>query len=578
MMRLFEVAWKRLWLIAVVAIVLVSAAVGASLLQTPQYQASVQVLVGQGGLTETPNEAVGLQQLTQTMAQIASSRPVSEAVIEELDLSTDAEEFASNRAVSQVSATQVIEISYTDTDPQRAQEVANAIGEAFSEEVSDITSSDTPITARILSQAEVPDSPASPEPVRNGILALALGGMLGVGLALLLEYFDDSWGSPEEAERISGVPTFGIIPEFTAATGKMVAPGWRKRAPDPQPVAAGVGRSVEKIEYREIARDGRVLWPMGMALVDAQGRVEETNPAFREMFGFAEKEIRGADFSEFATHPDDVDVGAKAQSELASKEREHYRIEKRCIKQDGQLMWVRLTVSAVRGPKGEARFFIAMVENITDRKQVEESLRLSKESQRHSEERLRAVVEQAPLIVHSFTPEGFSLMSNGDWDKFWHEGEEANGSNLFDDERLRSAGLTPYIEKSVKDKDVVTTPTLDCTQPQKNGSPSPQCLVNAFIHPVRDEAGRVSEVVVMLEDVTASEQAKERLRTSSAERERFEHELERAREERQRLEDELQRTVAGREQVQERLQKSEERLRSFIRFAADMSSEEEKEG
>jgi capsular polysaccharide biosynthesis protein len=54
----------------------------------------------------------------------------------------------------------------------------------------------------------------SPKPLRNGLLALVLGLMLGTGMAFLLEYLDHSWRSPEEAEQITGVPTVGIIPEF----------------------------------------------------------------------------------------------------------------------------------------------------------------------------------------------------------------------------------------------------------------------------------------------------------------------------------------------------------------------------
>jgi capsular polysaccharide biosynthesis protein len=38
--------------------------------------------------------------------------------------------------------------------------------------------------------------------------------MIGVGLALLLDYLDDDWDSPEEVERISGVPTFAVVPTF----------------------------------------------------------------------------------------------------------------------------------------------------------------------------------------------------------------------------------------------------------------------------------------------------------------------------------------------------------------------------
>jgi capsular polysaccharide biosynthesis protein len=52
------------------------------------------------------------------------------------------------------------------------------------------------------------------------LLALVAGGALGVALAFLLEYLDDSWGSPEEAEQISGVPTFGVIPTFKVSKAR----------------------------------------------------------------------------------------------------------------------------------------------------------------------------------------------------------------------------------------------------------------------------------------------------------------------------------------------------------------------
>ena len=50
--------------------------------------------------------------------------------------------------------------------------------------------------------------------------------VFGMRLAFLLEYVDDSWRSPEEAEQVSGVPTFGVIPEFEALTGKKEAEGY----------------------------------------------------------------------------------------------------------------------------------------------------------------------------------------------------------------------------------------------------------------------------------------------------------------------------------------------------------------
>jgi capsular polysaccharide biosynthesis protein len=42
--------------------------------------------------------------------------------------------------------------------------------------------------------------------------------MLGVGLAFLLEYLDDSWRSPEEVEQFLGLPNFGTIPHFDVSS------------------------------------------------------------------------------------------------------------------------------------------------------------------------------------------------------------------------------------------------------------------------------------------------------------------------------------------------------------------------
>jgi capsular exopolysaccharide synthesis family protein len=64
----------------------------------------------------------------------------------------------------------------------------------------------------VLDRAELPDAPVDSNPLRNGLLALAVGGVLAIAGALLLEYLDDSWRSLEEAARISGVPTFALIP------------------------------------------------------------------------------------------------------------------------------------------------------------------------------------------------------------------------------------------------------------------------------------------------------------------------------------------------------------------------------
>lgn len=218
---LLRVVWRRLWIIALMPLLLTGAAVGFSLQQTPMYQASIQILVGQErGITSTPNDVVGLQQLTRTMAEAINSRPVADAVIREQNLNMQPDVFLSNMKVAQIPNTQFIKVDYKDPNPERAQRIANSIGDVFSNRISQISPSANSITATVWERAVTPNKPVSPNPVRNGLLALALGLMLGLGLAFLLEYLDDSWRSPEEVERISGVPTFGIIPEFEVLQGR----------------------------------------------------------------------------------------------------------------------------------------------------------------------------------------------------------------------------------------------------------------------------------------------------------------------------------------------------------------------
>jgi capsular exopolysaccharide synthesis family protein len=206
---------RRLWVISVVAVVLAGAAVGFSMAQTPVYEASTKILVGQErGVTIDPNYAYGLQQLTQTMVGGVSSRPVAKAVIRQENLRMTTEEFLSHLSAEQEPETQWIQVHYTDSSPERAQRLANAVSDVFSKQVSEVNSGATAITVTVWERAVVPDAPVAPNPVRNGLLALALGLFIGVGLAFVLEYRDDRWNSPEEMERVSGAPTFGIIPEF----------------------------------------------------------------------------------------------------------------------------------------------------------------------------------------------------------------------------------------------------------------------------------------------------------------------------------------------------------------------------
>ena len=212
-----QVVRRRWWVIMLVTIIVSGLALGFSLLQQPAYESSVKFLVGQGQGGDggnLQNEVQGLQQISETMVEAVATRPVAQEVIDKLGLTMSAELFLRNLNAEQVGGSQFIEVSYQDPDPKTAQRIANSVGDTFSEQVSEVSPSASAITATVWERAVEPTSPVSPDPIRNVILALILGVMLGVGLAFLLDRLDDNWRSPEEVEQVSGVPTFVVIPAF----------------------------------------------------------------------------------------------------------------------------------------------------------------------------------------------------------------------------------------------------------------------------------------------------------------------------------------------------------------------------
>jgi capsular polysaccharide biosynthesis protein len=216
-----QVLRRRFFVVLLVMCVCAGIASGLSFLQTPVYQSSIKIMVGQSqGIARDPAQATNLQLLTLTLGEAVATYPVAQAVIQDLDLDISPRDMLDNTNVEVITSTQFIDVSYTDTDPRRAQWIANAIGDNFSEQVSDVSPKVSGITATVWEPAVVPQAPISPNPVRNILIGIVLGSMLGVGLAFLFDYLDDRWQSPEEAERISGVSTIGVIPEIATSKGR----------------------------------------------------------------------------------------------------------------------------------------------------------------------------------------------------------------------------------------------------------------------------------------------------------------------------------------------------------------------
>jgi capsular polysaccharide biosynthesis protein len=171
----------------VVAVMLVAVGVSwASFLQTPTYEASAQVWVDQKQGAQQTNLAEtveGLQTIILAMIHAIDSRPVAEKAIQRLELENTLTpaELLDNLTIEQVESTSFIVLTYEDTDPVEATKIVNTVGEVSSELISERSAAGSQLTAELYEEAVVPDSPVSPDPLRNGLLTLVIGLVLCAG-------------------------------------------------------------------------------------------------------------------------------------------------------------------------------------------------------------------------------------------------------------------------------------------------------------------------------------------------------------------------------------------------------------
>jgi PAS domain S-box-containing protein len=134
--------------------------------------------------------------------------------------------------------------------------------------------------------------------------------------------------------------------------------------------------------------------PLAIGIYDPQGHQIRVNRKMCEMLGYSEAELAQID----PTHPDDKEEGLRLFRELIEGKRESYQREKRYIRKDGTIIWADLTAAVVRDRQGKARYIVIMVQDITERKQIEQALK-------ESEERFKRTVENAPdpILIYQGT-------------------------------------------------------------------------------------------------------------------------------------------------------------------------------
>jgi PAS domain S-box-containing protein len=139
--------------------------------------------------------------------------------------------------------------------------------------------------------------------------------------------------------------------------------------------------------FRRVFEEG----PLGLALVGKDHRFLNVNSAFSRLVGYSASELSYMSFEDI-THPDDRQTDAALADQLFGGEVPFYQMSKRFVTKNGEAIWANLTRSVVSDQNGNPLYALSMIEDITQRKRMDETLR-------DSEERFRVALKNSPVVV-----------------------------------------------------------------------------------------------------------------------------------------------------------------------------------
>ena len=211
-----KVLWKRKFSIILVALVFAIATFGYSaFLAKKEYQSTSRIYVvsrqNQDNNALTNSDLQAGSYLVKDYREIILSQNVLSQAIEELKLDMTPAELLKKISVSVPTDTRILSITAKDGDPKEAARIANGLRNVAAEKIISVTKVSDVTT---LDEAEVPQSPSSPNIRRNVLLGFIAGAGLMVVLMVVVEVLDDRVKRPEDVEELMGLTLLGVVPDI----------------------------------------------------------------------------------------------------------------------------------------------------------------------------------------------------------------------------------------------------------------------------------------------------------------------------------------------------------------------------
>lgn len=247
----------------------------------------------------------------------------------------------------------------------------------------------------------------------------------------------------------------------------------------------------------------------GVAVADVSGRFLLFNAAISRMLGRTPGEVIADQWPRYFGffEPDGVTPFPFEQLPLRRAIRgESVDDAELMIRRDheSEAGWVSITARPVRNSRGELIGGVSVMRDLSERKAAEQALRLS-------ETRLRLLVEQAPVSIQTFWPDGRVRRVNRAWEQlFGVTPADIPGYNILADPQLVERGIMPLIQRAFAGETLAIPPIPYV--PDRGPFVGRQLWTRAHIYPVMDERRQIYEVVLIHEDISEQKRTEDELR------------------------------------------------------------------
>ena len=248
--------------------------------------------------------------------------------------------------------------------------------------------------------------------------------------------------------------------------------------------------------------------PFGYQSLDENGRFIVVNQTWLDILGYTREEVIGKSFTDFL-HPDWRDHFKENFPRFKSIG-EILGVEFEMVKKNGDLILVSFNGKIGRDQDGRFVHTHCILDEITERRRAEKQLK-------ESEEKFTTLIQQSPFVVEIYDLNGLQISVNKAYEELWDFPAEItlNKFNVLESKEVEETGLLEYVKRAYAG-DSVDVPEyfFDPSGDTEAKGVGRRRWLNTRIYPLKDESGKVKNVVIVHQDITERKQAETALRQS----------------------------------------------------------------